>query len=318
MEYEFAPDTTVPLRLKTAPQAAVRPAVAPARARVPAAAGGAWTRAALRVLGVLAPPLAARLACRQLTTPPKAAEHDWQLALRRQARSRRLAFGGGFLAVYEWGKGPTVLLVHGWGAHAGHLGRLVEPLVAAGFRVVAFDAPAHGASSGQATGLLRYAAAVAAVAHASGPLHAVVGHALGAGLSLYAWRDWGFTVGRMVMVASFDDGHRFVDAFAQRMGLAPGMAARVGRLLSRRHPGKLEGKRLSVADMVRAVDFPVLVIHDRDDAVVPFQQGQALAAASGFARFLGTQGLGHDGLLAHPETIRQVVQFTAAASPLTP
>lgn len=321
MKYEFAPDTTIPLHLKTspgiAPQAVARAPIAPLRApvaRTARPAGKEPIRLAYRVLGFAAPALAARLALRQLTTPPRAAEEDWQLALRRQARTRRLAFGGGSLAVYEWGQGPTILLVHGWGAHGAHMGKLVEPLVEAGFRVVSFDAPAHGASSGSSTGLLRFAASIAAVAAASGPLHGVIGHSLGAGLSLYAWRDWGFDIRRLVLIGSFADGNWFIDAFGQRMGLAPGVVARLRTLLSRRHPGKLEGTRLSVAEMVRAVDFPTLIIHDRDDTVVPFEHSQALARASGFARFKGTQGLGHEGPLADPEVIRQVVQF--AASPI--
>ncbi len=45
-----------------------------------------------------------------------------------------------------WGSGPTVYLVHGWAGHAGQLAPFVAPARrAAGFRVVAFDAPSHGA-----------------------------------------------------------------------------------------------------------------------------------------------------------------------------
>jgi hypothetical protein len=45
-----------------------------------------------------------------------------------------------------WGEGPVVYLQHGWGGHRQQLGALVAPLVAAGYRVVAFDAPSHGES----------------------------------------------------------------------------------------------------------------------------------------------------------------------------
>src|SRR6185369_13228471 len=83
------------------------------------------------------------------------------LAFRRTRRSRpsrgeqRRLEGGrqswlrgedGDLAVWHWGTGPRVLLVHGWNGHAGRLSSFVQPLVEAGFGVVAFDAPAHGIS----------------------------------------------------------------------------------------------------------------------------------------------------------------------------
>ena len=41
---------------------------------------------------------------------------------------------------------PSVYLVHGWGGRGSQLAAFVEPLVAAGHRVVLFDAPSHGDS----------------------------------------------------------------------------------------------------------------------------------------------------------------------------
>src|SRR5262249_10337057 len=87
-----------------------------------------------------------------------------ELAFRRPRRSRptrgeqrRLNAGRlswlrgacGDLAVWHWGSGPRVLLVHGWGGHAGRLSAFVAPLLDAGFGVVSFDAPAHGISEGR-------------------------------------------------------------------------------------------------------------------------------------------------------------------------
>ncbi|MFW6193451.1 MAG: alpha/beta hydrolase [Gemmatimonadota bacterium] len=56
------------------------------------------------------------------------------------------------MATYAWGEeGPTVLLVHGWSSHTGHMTGFVDPLLRRGFRVVAFDGPAHGRSPGART-----------------------------------------------------------------------------------------------------------------------------------------------------------------------
>ena len=43
-------------------------------------------------------------------------------------------------------RGPVVYLVHGWAGRGSQLAGFVEPLTAAGFRAVLFDAPAHGDS----------------------------------------------------------------------------------------------------------------------------------------------------------------------------
>lgn len=52
--------------------------------------------------------------------------------------------GGAPVTTYAWGEGPAVLLVHGWSSHTGCMAGFVDPLLERGFRVVAFDAPAHG------------------------------------------------------------------------------------------------------------------------------------------------------------------------------
>ncbi len=95
---------------------------------------------------------------------------------------------GQTLKVYRWSscsesKGSqdslNVLLVHGWGGSARSMQALVEPLRASGCNVIAFDAPAHGASQGRQTTLLNVAASLRGIAGEIGPLHAVVGHSFG-------------------------------------------------------------------------------------------------------------------------------------------
>ena len=61
---------------------------------------------------------------------------------------------------FAWGAGPSVLLVHGWEGRGAQLGALVDPLVAAGYRVVALDGPAHGDSPGRLSTLALPAHAV--------------------------------------------------------------------------------------------------------------------------------------------------------------
>ena len=161
------------------------------------------------------------MAFRQLATPPRRVSGPWPVAIREHTRTRRLKSGSVELAVYEWGRGPAVMLVHGWGSNATHLARLVQPLRSAGFRVIAFDAPAHGRSTGRSTDMVAYAQAVALVAREAGPLHAVIGHSFGAAMAMYAARDWGLSASRLVLVSSFNDCNWFLEMFAQHVGLTP-------------------------------------------------------------------------------------------------
>lgn len=308
MSYQFSPETTFPEMLKP---------VAPAPVRARRAGRFAPTRGLRLVRGIygvlcrVAPSIAAPVAYAQLATPPRAAPRDWHLTLRQQAVRQRLSFAGGELAVMSWGKGPAVLMVHGWGSHATHMGRLVGPLVSAGFKVVAFDAPAHGESSGRTTDLVQFASAIAAVAAHTGPLHAVLAHSFGASMALYAQRDWGVQAQRMVLVSSFDHCNWFTEAFAGHVGLTAPVLARVRQRLVRLYGGRLDWARMSVVDMLRASDAPTLVVHDEDDEEIPFEHGLALSQARAGVAFKRTRGYGHHLVLRSASVIDAVVKFIA-------
>ena len=294
----------------TAAPAQARPPTRPARVgRFAETPGVPAVRRVYRVLCRLAPGMAARLAYRQLATPPRGATGRWHAAVQAQTRTRRLPCGTGELAVYEWGKGPTVLLVHGWGANATHMGRMVLPLVLAGFRVVAFDAPAHGRSSGRCTDMVEFANAVATVARQAGPLHAVIGHSFGAAMALYAARDWGLSCSRLVLISSFDHCNWFVEMFAQHVGLTHEVHKRLRDMFVLRYGGRLDWARMSVVEMARQAHLPALLVHDDTDEEIPFAHGLSLAAALPAAQFKATHGLGHHRVLRNPEVIRRVVAF---------
>ncbi|WP_455604653.1 alpha/beta hydrolase, partial [Cellulosimicrobium funkei] len=105
----------------------------------------------------------------------------------------------------------VVYLAHGWGGRRGQLGAFVEPLRAAGHRVVAFDAPSHGDSGPGRLGPRRstmpeLADALAAVVREHGEATAVVAHSLGTATTVLAVRE-GLPAGRLENVAAIADGH---------------------------------------------------------------------------------------------------------------
>jgi pimeloyl-ACP methyl ester carboxylesterase len=304
MRHQFSPDLESPHATTVAP--------CPRPARAGRFADTRASSTLRRVYGWLCrftPALAAHVAFRQLATPPRRVSGSWPVAIREHTRTRRLKTGSVELAVYEWGQGPAVMLVHGWGSNATHLARLVQPLQSAGFRVIAFDAPAHGRSTGRSTDMVAYAQAVALVAREAGPLHAVIGHSFGAAMAMYAARDWGVSASRLVLVSSFNDCNWFLEMFAQHVGLTPEVLRRTRELLTQRYGGRLDWQRMSVTEMLRHADRPALVVHDENDKEIPFEHGLSMTTALQTAQLKATRGLGHHRVLRHPEVIRRITAF---------
>ncbi|MFD4959553.1 alpha/beta fold hydrolase [Microbacterium sp. NPDC058389] len=94
---------------------------------------------------------------------------------------------GTTIAYESYGDGPAVVVVNGALSTAADAAGLAQALVDAGFRGIAYDRRARGAS-GDARGSTpeREAEDLAAVIHAVGGATAVLGHSSGAVLALYA------------------------------------------------------------------------------------------------------------------------------------
>nr|WP_081896105.1 alpha/beta fold hydrolase [Cellulosimicrobium sp. MM] len=206
----------------------------------------------------------------------------------------------------------VVYLAHGWGGRRGQLGAFVEPLRAAGHRVVAFDAPSHGDSGPGRLGPRRstmpeLADALAAVVREHGEATAVVGHSLGTATTVLAVRD-GLPAGRLVLVAAIADVLGQLDGFADLLGLS-----RPTRELLQSRLSDLAGRPLPELDVRETLRThpvpPALVVHDRADKEVPYPVGAALAAAWPEGELLTTDGLGHHRLLRDPDVVRAVVDY---------
>jgi pimeloyl-ACP methyl ester carboxylesterase len=268
-------------------------------------------RAAARVLAVLqqtAPPLAERLAEALFFTPPREKASARARASAEDATPFRVPFGGHELPAWRWGAGPTALLVHGWGSRGLNMAPFVPSLRAAGFSVVAYDAPAHGAAPGRRASIPQMAAALQAVARAAGTVDVVVAHSIGASVVAFALRD-GLSVRRVALIAPPADPDGFTQGFARRLRLreatVEGMKRRAERRLRR------SWSDFDLRPLVAGFTAPLLVVHDQGDAEVPWSGGQALAAAWPGATLVTTAGLGHRRILKDGAVVERVVRFLA-------
>ena len=218
-----------------------------------------------------------------------------------------LTVGGRRVTAWSWGeRGPGVLLIHGWGSRGARFVDLGGALLASGFRVVTFDAPGHGASSGRLSSGPEFARAALAVATAVGPVSAVVGHSLGGFASALAIRG-GLAARRAVFIAPSANVNSYSTQFASLLGVQDPVMASMRQRLERRLG--FEWKRMDVPGFAPTMRMPLLVIHDRDDREVRWDDGAAIATAWPGAELVTTTGLGHHRIVTDGRVIQQVVTF---------
>lgn len=263
-------------------------------------------RTAFRTMGTVAPGVAARWAETIFCRPPKHAPRAAERAFLDTGQRLTIQSEGRDLAVWSWGSGRTVVLTHGWGARGGRFSVMATALTESGFRVVVFDAPAHGDSVGHQASLPQFSTALRDVAQSVGPVFGLVGHSLGgAAVSLAMSR--GLAAERAVLLAPPADVFLFSHAFAQHLRIP----ARAHDLMRQNLETRLQisWEELHIPTVVRALSTPALVIHDREDRDVPYEHGRQIAAAWPRAQLLTTTGLGHRAILGDPVVVRRTLTF---------
>lgn len=222
----------------------------------------------------------------------------------------RIPFDGGELAVTSWGdSGPTVLLMHGWGGARAQMTGFVEPLLSAGYRVVAYDQPAHGESDGKMTNLIEIAPTMSLVMKREGKFDAVIAHSFGTLITSYALANLNFSPpSKLIYFGAFN---RLLDSLPRFQVLAnlpdevmDGLTAAISENF-----GKDVLDAIVNETLVPQINIPALMFHDTADNVTPVEDSRAIARVWKSAQFVETDGLGHRGALQSKEIHEQVIQF---------
>jgi pimeloyl-ACP methyl ester carboxylesterase len=265
-------------------------------------------RAVFGSVGRLAPATAARWGEAIFCRPPHHETRPGELEFLATGRAFRVPHDGQELAGWTWGgAGPRVLLMHGWGSRASRFRFFVPALVNAGFSVVALDGPGHGQTGGTRASLPQFAAALTAVARATGGVTAAVGHSLGGAASIFAMSR-GLPPVPMVAIAAPAEPGAFFQRFARHLRLPPGVRTRIQDSLEARFA--LRWSDLDIPAIAARNGGPLLVIHDEQDHDVPCTDGRAIATAAG-GELVVTHGLGHRAIMRDPEVVRTTVTWLA-------
>ncbi len=263
----------------------------------------------------LAPGLAGAWAERLFLTPPRP-RLDGNSALDLiDARLRLVRHKAREIATWEWGwmsrGAPAIVLAHGWGGHAAQMRGFVFGLLASGYRVVAYDQPAHGLSDGRLTSLVDFADVLCEVARVHGPVDGLVAHSLGAAAASLALAR-GLTVKSAVLVSPPADVAGYSRRFARWHWIPELVRRSMQEAIEERYGVRWE--ELEVERLGPRIKARALVIHDRGDAVVPWKHGERVARAWPGAQLMLTKGLGHGRILRDEAVAQAVADFISGRS----
>ena len=223
----------------------------------------------------------------------------------------QLSFESQTLRGYRWNAGAAkkVLILHGFESSVINFDRYVKPLVKKGYEVLAFDAPAHGRSSGTTINVLLYKNMIAAINKAYGPIHAFMAHSLGGlALALFMEEHPHDAETRVVFIAPAMETVRAIDNFFAFLRLDAGVRAEFDREIT-----ALGGQPPSWFSITRAaahIKASVLFLQDKDDDMTPLADVEPLIRKSypNF-QFIISEGLGHRRIYRDNKSSKAIIDF---------
>lgn len=212
---------------------------------------------------------------------------------------------------YRWKpmqtNGLKILICHGFDSHSYKYAHFVEPLVHAGFEVLAFDAPAHGRSSGKTINALLYRNVILQINKEYGALDVIMAHSFGCIAASLAVEHSLSSVQKLILIAPATETTRSISDFAKFLELSERLKQAMEKLIV--DIGGRPSSWYSVARIVKDIHVKTLWLHDQEDPVTPFGDMEYLTKMSlPHVDFEITKGLGHS-LYRKKEVADKIIEW---------
>ncbi len=224
----------------------------------------------LKTLFTFAPKIGAAYASKTFATPFIRKFRAKELEILGQSKKFRKSIRGKDIQLYEWGTGSKIaLLVHGWEGHAGHLGAFALQLKEEGYKVIAFDNPAHGLSGGRRTHIFTVSKVIAHLIQEYQP-DVLISHSFGSGASMLALHDNPeLYIPKFVMVTAPDKVSDIFKVFTNAMALNKRAYQYIQSFVEGFFDRRFEEIQFHLlGPKIRAGN--VLLIHDKKDGIIPW------------------------------------------------
>jgi pimeloyl-ACP methyl ester carboxylesterase len=272
------------------------------------------TRLTFQTIGRVFPTKMSELAYRIFATPRWRAKHLRSDAVIDAAKIVDFNFRNFKVKLYEWGnpKDNIVLLAHGWESRGTALRMYVNPLLAQGFRVVAFDSLGHGDSEGERNNLSTNAKLMAEIIKHYGGVYGCIGHSFGCSSLTYMLQhvDNQAFLERVVFLAVPHGIKKIVDDYFIFLHVPKQVQHVFYKTIENINSRPIE--ELDVATAYPSVKVgKLLLVHDRFDDVTSLEAAERVVERWDNAHLLITEGYGHFRLAKNRDVIDRIVRFIA-------
>jgi pimeloyl-ACP methyl ester carboxylesterase len=196
------------------------------------------------------------------------------------------------IQTYRWkGNGPKVLLLHGWDSHSFRWKDLVKHLKSKDYDIMAFDAPAQGYSEGNLLSVPIYNEVLNKVFKHFDP-EILVGHSMGGMTAIYnQYLEVNPNIKKLILLGAPSDLKRIMDGFQKILRLSDKFMRATEQYFKERYGFFFS--EFNSKYFAKNIKIPTLIIHDKYDKIVPYNEAQDIHQAIENAELMITEGAGH-------------------------
>ncbi|MEJ7588092.1 MAG: alpha/beta hydrolase [Ferruginibacter sp.] len=233
-------------------------------------------------------------------------------AIFEEAEALHFEMNGLIVNGFRWNYNSPhkILILHGFGSAAHKFHHYISPLIAKGYEVLAFDAPAHGSSEGTRINALQYCEMIEEVLQRYGPVKNFLAHSFGGmAVSLALERTPHTENTRIVLIAPATETSTAVDAAFKMLQLKDEVVRQEFNNIIFEKSGQ-RAEWFSIKRAMQNIKARVLWLHDEDDDITPWEDALKVKKENfSNIRFIITRGLGHRNIYGDPGIKKQVLEF---------
>ncbi|APY09063.1 alpha/beta hydrolase [Winogradskyella sp. J14-2] len=247
---------------------------------------------ALNATSLISSKYASKKALHLFASPRKGRYTDNQETIVDSAKFETLSHNEYNIATYHWqGHGPTILLAHGWESNASRWSYILNDLKAQEYNIIALDAPAHGKSSGRQFNAVLYADCISVVAKKFEP-EVILGHSVGGMATIFSLHNYNLPfVNKIVSLGAPAHFSGVFSRYKSMMGYNKRISKGLDNIVYERFGKPVD--YFSAANFTKTIEAEGLIIHDKKDKIIPFEDALLFANRYKNSELIETEGFGH-------------------------
>lgn len=247
---------------------------------------------ALNATSLISSKYASKKAIHLFASPRKGRYNDNQKRIIESAFFEEVNYNNLDIATYRWvGKGKTVLLAHGWESNTARWDYILKDLQEQDFNIISLDAPAHGRSGGKQFNAVLYSEFINVVAQKFKP-DVLIGHSVGGMASVFSmYKHQISSVEKMILLGAPAHFTGVFDRYKSMMGFNNRISNGLDSIVLERFDQPVS--YFSAANFTASIEAKGLIIHDKNDRIIPYEDAQLIASRYKNSELISTTGFGH-------------------------